>query len=290
MRGALAVLLVLAAWVFTGDAFAWSDGHATITRAAFESLPQAQQAGWGREADDPIWKCSRKIAEGLIKDYCYIPDLYDCGPKNPTFKPEVKPFFRSSAQGKSYHYFTLDEKGNREWCRAGAQWYFEQMARAFKANKPVDAAMYAGSFAHAIEDRTSPYHCLDGYEKARADYEKQHGLDFKFWALSDKHVAVSLEGRMPILLGKDPAEAARAFCKRFEENNAYARGRIPDFVGAHLKDDWKNEAVGSPTDAIMSEMATEAAKLVADVFYTALVTGSRTPAGSQAGATREGAR
>ena len=252
--------------------YAWGSMHATVTKAAFVALPEKQKQAWSTTEYDSITKATMPIAQHLVHRFSYYPDQYDCGPQNPGFTPGVEPYiYRDKGKG-SYHYFVYTEVQNRTLCRAGAEWYFQKMAESFKANKPLDAARYAGAFAHAIEDRTSPFHALDGYETVRAEYDKKYGLTFAFWTLNDGGAKLSLGEYQPQCLGKTPSEAADAFTKRFEEINLKARNLIETrFIEAHLKDNWQNKASSNETDEVMREMAGPAAKLIADAWYTGFV-------------------
>jgi len=253
---------------FSSVVLGWSEAHVEITRCAYERLPEEHQVKWHRAESDPIWKVTRPISEGLIQVFCYYPDTYDCGPDNPTHNPAVRPYL--FFQGKStYHYFTLPtEQENREFYLQGALWYFDQMHDAILEGRMLDAAQYAGALAHATEDRASPYHCMDGYESLRAKYEEQYGVNFRFWVPFDKSVKVSLEDHVPVSLGATPEAAALTFAQRLEELNQACRDLLPAFIEAHLKDDWQNQVAGKETDAVMNQMATASAKLVADMLYT----------------------
>jgi hypothetical protein len=92
------------------------------------------------------------------------------------------------------------------------------------------------------------------------------------WALDGKGVEVDLGLYEPKLLGPDIEAAAEKFTHRLFQSREHARGiysRKDGYIAAHLQDDWKNRKVGAATTDILSEVATDNAKLVADVMRTA---------------------
>ena len=267
----IALAMLCALLPGTAALYAWGCMHATITEAAFAVLPEKQKQAWSATEDDAIAKTTGPISRHLIRSFCLYPDSF-ANPKSPGFLPEAGQYIYADKSKRSYHYFVHTEAQNRALCHAGAKWYFQKMAESFKANKPLDAARYAGAFAHAIEDRVSPFHCLDGYEKVRAEYDQKHGLTFAFWTLDDNGIKLSIEGYQPQRLGATPSEAADEFTRRFEENNLKARTLIQTrFIEAHLKDDWRSKASGQETNEIMREMAEPAARLLADAWFTGFI-------------------
>lgn len=188
---------------------------------------------------------------------------------------------------KTYHYFMLKtEELNRAFARDGASWYFKRISTALKEGRTLDAAEYLGAFAHAIEDRVSPYHVWDGYADQREAVEDDYPelqlpegswggkptSTSMIWALDGKGVEVDLGLYEPKLLGPDIEAAAEEFTHRLFQSREHARGiysRKDGYIAAHLQDDWKNRKVGTATTDILSEVATDNSKLVADVMRTA---------------------
>ncbi len=187
---------------------------------------------------------------------------------------------------KTYHYFMLKtEDLNREFAGAGARWYFKRITLAFKEGRNLDAAEYLGAFAHAIEDRVSPYHVWDGYADQREALEDNYpelqspegswkgnpSSASMIWALDGKGVTTDLGLYEPQLLGQNLDEFAEAFTKRLFQSREHARkiySRENGYITAHLKDDWINREAGAATVTAMSEVAAENAQLVADVMRT----------------------
>jgi len=297
------IALVVGLCVWAGPVLGWANAHEKITRAAFDVQPKQLQALWSQpykhphdsrertinhylcgyswwtgnpdHVQGPLTKstASNERAKNYIKNFAY-------GEKDGEFavptprglpKPESGPVWL-------YHYFGFAVAESRARYARGAKWYFERIIEAFRDGRPEDAAQFAGSFAHTIEDRSSPWHAWDGYDAERKTIEARHNLltalhygRSAFWALQDREADPGIAGYKPKLLGATPDEAAKAVARRMEAITDQARTMFADpagFLGAHLKDDWQN-AVSSPsTDAAMSEIAKLSTRLVADMFFT----------------------
>ncbi|MDB3940492.1 hypothetical protein N9406_05955 [Verrucomicrobiales bacterium] len=196
-----------------------------------------------------------------------------------------------SPRPKTYHYFTLQtEELNRQFARKGSKWYFEKISKAFRDGEDVIAAEYFGAIAHAIQDRVSPFHVWDGYKLQREAFEDglaAHGLQTPegsrneksintslFWSVGGKGMTATLKGYKPRSLGKTPEDASIEFTKRLFASREYAKSVYTDgdgFVHAHLADDWKEKGSSAETDFFLDLVATENAKLTADVLYTAFL-------------------
>jgi len=297
----LAVALLL--WGVARTVLGWGDGHEKINRAAFEVQPQALKALWSTPYRHPHDTVERPIREYLFA-YCWWagnPDHVEgpvdgaCasevrknyvkqfvyGERNGTYGPPTPyglPVAESGAVW-AYHYFGFPAEETRARAERGARWYFDRMTEAFRDGRPEDAAQYAGGIAHAIEDRASTVHAWDGYGEQRQKMEKQHKLDSAlkhgrsvFWFVGDQGIEAEIKGYRPRMLGGDSAEAARELAARLEELAGSSQAILSNpegYLGAHLQDDWENGGSGPATDAAMSAMAKESARLVADMFFTA---------------------
>lgn len=312
LRSLLSLLPLLALAGLPPMARGWGAGHRPITRAAVEVLPEALRAEWAKTHVHPVSGEQRTVASWLVERFSMHPDWVD-GPsgtgKDIDERRRVTQFVYAERNGVyfppiawadpdrdpgaarpwTYHYFTRPtEEVNRAFAEAGARWYFERMAAAFRRDQFVAAAEYGGAFAHAIEDRVSPYHVWDGYQAEREALEEslaEHGLQspegsFKgepkgpslFWGLDGPNLTADLSGYAPQALGTTVDGAAEAFTRRLFETRAFARSvysRREGFLAAHLADDWRAKGGSPGTDRYLSEIATHNARLVADVFLTA---------------------
>ncbi len=303
--------IVAAIFILTvSPCFAWGPAHVPMTRSAFDVQPPEFRARFSKPAVDQRDGQEKTIEWLLSHRFSMHPDAVDGPCRNPEDIPErlrVTRFVYAQRDGKfmapiaysdpdkeskgprpkTYHYFMLKtEELNREFAEVGARWYFKRIALAFKEGRDLDAAEYLGAFAHAIEDRVSPYHVWDGYAEQREALEdefpelQEAGGSWKgnpastslIWALDGKGVEVDLALYEPRLLGEDIDEAAKEFTKRLFQSREHARKIYSEkngYIAAHLKDDWKAREAGSATVGFMSELAEENAKLVADVMRTA---------------------
>ena len=289
--------------VWAGPVFGWSSAHDKITTAALDVQPKQLQALWSQPYKHPHDSRERTINYYLCSYRWWTgnPDHID-GPltKSIASSERAKNYIKNFAYGEkggkfavptpnglpkpesgsvwTYHYFSFPVAESRARYARGAKWYFKRMIEAFRDGRPEDAAQFAGSFAHAIEDRSSPWHAWDGYTAERKAVEARHNLltasrhgVSMFWALQDREADADIAGYKPKLLGATPDEAAKTVAHRMEAITDQARTMLADpagFLGAHLKDDWQNTASSPPTDAAMSDIARLSARLVADVFFT----------------------
>ena len=297
-RAGLALLLL----VTSESAYGWGDVHEKITQAAFDVQPQALKSLWSASYQHPQDSSQHTIQEYLVEYVWWSgnPDHVD-GPLNGSFAGEerknyVKLFHYGERNGQfavptpfglpyppegpawTYHYFSFPPPENSARAGRGAAWYFDRIIEAFQDNRPADAAQYAGSVAHAVEDRSSPVHAWDGYDAERIALEVANGLDGNrihgfsvFWFIDDSGVDATTPGYVPSRLGADSAAAGQEAATRLQRITDASRAILSDpagYLGSHLSDDWNNSQSSPATDAFMSEMAKESTRLVADVFFT----------------------
>jgi hypothetical protein len=187
--------LSLALALFPSSVGAWGSGHRVITRAAVKVMPEALLSEWAKPHRHPFSGEEKSIAEWLSERFCSHPDWVDGPSRTGTDIEERRratQFVYAEKDGqyfppiawadpdrdlkvprpRTYHYFTQrNEEMNRAFAEAGARWYFKRIAAAFRSGNHVAAAEYCGAFAHAIEDRVSPYHVWDGYTEEREALE-----------------------------------------------------------------------------------------------------------------------
>lgn len=308
----LAVLIALFPVTPPSPALAWGAGHPVITRAAVEAMPEPLRLEWAKPHRHPISGEEKSIADWLIGRFSAHPDWVDGPSRTGTDIEErrrVTQFVYAERDGRyfppiawadpdrdpkvprpwTYHYFTQrTEEVNRAFAEAGARWYLERITEAFRAKNYVAGAEYCGAFAHAIEDRVSPYHVWDGYSAEREALENSlaaEGLQSPegsrngqsanaslFWGLDGPKMIADLSGFQPVSLGRTIDEVSATFTARLFENREFARAvytRRDGFLAAHLADDWRVNGGSADTDRYLSEVAGYNARLVADVFFTA---------------------
>lgn len=306
---ALAVSVFLT-FLINGEVLAWGGAHFAMTGAAFEVQPQAFRESWSVPHRCPVEGIENSLSWFLTNRFTMHPDAVD----GPCRTPEELPrrlratrfvygerdgkFFppiawsdpEKASKGprpKTYHYFTLrTEELNRIFAEKGARWYFEKIRDAMVEGRQVDAAEYLGAFAHAIEDRVSPFHVWDGYGESREKLESrfpvlqspegsrnnQPANTSSIWALGGEGIEVNLEDYQPLILGKTTEEASRVFTERLFQSRAFAESVYAEpegFIRVRLQEDWKNRKAGEATKQILSRVAEENSRLVADVMRTA---------------------
>lgn len=301
---------LLGSW--PGNAGAWGAGHRVITGAALGVMPEGLRKRWEKPHRHPVSGEEKPIASWLVERYCQHPDWVDGPSRDGSDLAERKrttQFVYAERNGQyfppiawadperdpkaprpwTYHYFTQrSEEVNRAFAEAGARWYLTRIVAALQNGRDAEAAEYAGAFAHAIEDRVSPYHVWDGYAEEREKLEDtlaaeglqspegsrggKQGNSSLFWFLDGPGMRPDLEGYGPVVLGGSVEEAAAAFTERLFASREFAKAvytRRDGFLAAHLADDWQKQKGGAETNRFLSEVATENAKLVADTLFTA---------------------
>lgn len=298
---------------FPGGASGWGVGHRIITEAALAVQPDELRDRWSAVHRNAYLDREATILWYVAHRFNMHPDWVD-GPsrksddvaervrstafvyaeRNGTFLPPITYAGPDRVQWegprpKTYHYFTLPtEELNREFARKGSRWYFERIASAFRDDDDVVAAEYFGAFAHAIQDRVSPYHVWDGYVDERealedsladaglqspeASFRGKAASASLFWFVGGRGMEADLSGYTPQLLGETAAEASEAFVERLFQSREFAKRVYTSrdgFIAAHLQDDWKGKGSSEETDAFLSQVAEENARLTADALYTA---------------------
>jgi len=293
------------------SADAWGGAHPVMTSAAWEVQSEAFKQLWNESHRNPRIGREETVAWYLVNHFCKHPDWIDGPTRDETDIPErlrATKFMYAEREGKyfppiaytdpdkdtkgprpkTYHYFMLPtEELNRTFATKGARWYFEKINAALSESRNADAAEYVGAFAHAIQDRVSPYHVWDGYKEDREAFEDSYrdGVMQKdetsfrgrsagasmFWALGGEGLTADLGDYQPESLGDTPEEAAKAFTDRLFESREFALKVYTDpeaFAGAHWRDDWAAKKVSPETNRHLETICHENAKLLADVLHT----------------------
>ena len=293
----VSVIVVFIMAAMPSAAFGWSSAHDDVTSAAFSVQPQDLIDLWTQTHSDPYDASTRTIDYYLVAYGWWTgnPDHVD-GPNPPDIdrKRYIANFFYGELNGeyakpvpygdpdhegpkpKTFHYLTYSEAGNEAFSTRAGEWYFDKIVQGLWTGQEADAAQYAGTLAHVIEDRSSVYHAWDGYSTEREQFETDHGIQganpggvSDFWRIYDSGVVVDLTGYAPQLLGDTIEAAAVEFAARMQEVCDFSRNlNMTDFYLSHINDDWENRHSSAATDLVMNDMAVFGAYLLADVFYT----------------------
>ncbi|HPA18980.1 MAG TPA: NPCBM/NEW2 domain-containing protein [Verrucomicrobiae bacterium] len=249
-----ATLLALAG---TERAGAWGEPHATITRAALATLPDWQRQRLGEE-----W-------EALGSHHCLIPDRVHTEKENARFA------MMDSRPGVVYLvnlHLPATQPENFEVLR----YFMGKGVAAMRVGDLRDAARYAGTLAHVLEDWTCPAHCVPGDNMFTLF--KQFLPPPEPWRYALLHgpvengtLKVTIGSREPRLLADSVDEAAFRLLQRANEGTAAARAQvIPIIQGLYSGD--TNAVVTAQTSAAVC-----GAGIVADALHTMFCLGAETP-------------
>lgn len=245
---ALAALLLIGA-----RAWGWGGPHGTITQAALQALPAWQREALGDE-------CAP-----LGSLYCIIPDLVYT-------RKDLRPYaMMDSRPGVTYisnlHLPATQPENHELLCH-----FVGRAVTALQTNAVADAARYAGTLAHLLEDWSCPAHAVpndnmftlfkqflpppDAYR-----YTPLHG------PVENGTFPVDIGEHHPRLLGTTADEAAFNLLQRSQEGTVYARGQVIPIIQALYANDT------NAWNAAQQKAAAVGARLVADALYTVICLG-----------------
>ena len=242
-------------------------GHSIITKAAFETLPE-----WARI----IWKEDK---EKLIEEYCLYPDWF-----HPTRPRELEKYmFFYQSKKREFHYMPAETiKENRERCMAGFKFFLEKIAHNIKENQSTEAAKYAGVIAHFFEDAAGCQHSLEGPMGFNIPFGVPYPLVMQlFPPPEDKKYApaqqtvlsqmqepkIAIAGYKPRFLGTSLVEASFHLYERYWSTLRTSRGNVAGVINAFYRSDKKK------MNNALRIMLKEGARVIADLFYTAVSLG-----------------
>lgn len=222
----------------------WHDPHVAITRAAIRSLPALDQQWLGPEA------------EHIIEIYCWNPDRYFniAAAERPSMR-----MYSERPDGVRIHNVTWERKGDL----ATLQYVFGELIGRLRAGRRTEAAQFAGTMAHLVEDSLSPAHALDMkimqdlLPPPAAFRESLHA------AIEYSAPAPDLARRSPVMAGASVPDAANAILDRIYNGIHENRTRLIEIVRAAYAGD-------KPTlDRFRASAALQAAEILSDAYYTA---------------------
>lgn len=246
-------LTILAYTASAVSVFGWGAPHGAITQAALKALPAWQQETLGNELK-PL---------GTL--YCLIPDLVYT-------RKDLTPYaMMDSRPGVVYLvnlHLPATPPENHEFLRH----FLGKAVAALQTNAVADAARYAGTLAHLLEDWSCPAHSVpndnmftlfkqflpptDAYR-----YTPLHG------PVENGTFPVEIDGYRPRLLGATADEAAFNLLRHAQEGTVYARGQVIPIIQALYAADT------NACNAAQQKAAVVGARLVADALYTVICLG-----------------
>jgi len=162
---------------------------------------------------------------------------------------------------------------------AGFRFFMEKTARVVMANKPDEAAKYAGVLAHVLEDAGYGQHGLEGPMGFNRPFGTPYPMLLQLFPAPENEKfrpvqqmvlsrpdepEISLKDYKPRLLGLSPVEAAFHLYERYWDVLRTTRGNIAKVIEAFYADDIRK------MNGIIRVMLAESTRAVADMFYTAL--------------------
>jgi hypothetical protein len=242
------ILFALSLFLAPSHAWAWGAPHTTITQAATAALPDWQQKLLGEEL------------KPLGSLYCAIPDLVFT-------RKDLTPYaMMDSRPGVVYlkilHVPTTPSE-NHEVLR----YFMDKAVTALKAGNIGDAARYAGTLAHVLEDWGCPAHAVPGdnmFTLFKQFLPPPPALQYTLLhsPIEGGVFTVRLDSYRPRLLGTSVDEAAFNLLRRAQEATVNARSQVVPIIQALYASDT------NASNAAQQKAALFDAAVVADALHT----------------------
>ena len=230
------------------DVHGWGGPHTVITRAACDTLPQWQKDLWGDELT------------ALGDSYCLIPDRVYEG-------MEIARFAMIDSKPGVIYLISLHLPPETVEGYQLLEFFSRKAVSSFKDGQKGDAARYAGTVSHMLEDWGCPAHAVPGdnmftlFKQFMPPPEDQENT-LLHGPVENGNFTLDLQDYKPRLLGTTVEEAAFNLLNRSHLTTVYARGQvIPIINGLYEKDD---DAVNNA----QQKAALLDAEIVADALYT----------------------
>ena len=237
-------------------------GHAQTTTAALEALPAWEQAIWAPE--------KRNLAEvySLYGD-TYALDKKGIGPYVEFPEGDIPDFYMTRFRWKRHYDAAVDywEFPFHDRALRTLDHFLGRIVGALRAGAIGDAARFAGTMAHYVEDHACPGHALDD-----TDLEIVKDLLppparlrlLPFHSMMEKSPApFSLDGHAPRLYGTLIPQASANFIDRLAELTRHGRACVLPFFQSFYAGD------PATADALNASICRLAAGVLADFLHTA---------------------
>lgn len=246
-------LLTLAILFSAVQAWGWGSPHGAITQAALRTLPAWQKESLGNELQ-PL---------GAL--YCIIPDLVYT-------RKDLAPYaMMDSHPGVVYLtnlHLPASPSENYDLLRT----FMGKAVASLQTNNVADAARYAGTLAHMLEDWGCPAHAVPGDNMFTLFKQFLPPPDAYRYAplhgpIENGTFAVEIGDHRPRLLGTTVDDAAFNLLRRSQEATVYARGQVIPIIQALYASDT------NAWNAAQQKAALLDAALVSDTLYTLVCLG-----------------
>lgn len=253
--GAAALCAALLGPIGPTRTWAWGEPHSTITRAALATLPDWQKQTLGEE-----W-----IALGA--QHCLIPDRVYAD-------RDLAKYATMEGRTTGVYLVTLHLPGTQTENFEVLRYFIDKAVEALRIGSTRDAARYAGTLVHALEDWSCPAHSVPGDNMFTMfkqflppptawRYPLLHG------PVESGNFPVGIAPRKPAALGDSAEEIAFHLLQRANQAIIGARAEvIPIIQGLYAAD--TNMVVAAQTRA-----AARGAALVADALNAVFCLGMR---------------
>jgi len=246
-------LLTLAILFSAAHAWGWGAPHGTITQAALKTLPAWQQESLGAELK-PL---------GAL--YCIIPDLVYT-------RKDLAPYAAMASRPGVVYLVNLHLPASPSENYDLLRTFMGKAVTALQTNNIGDAARYAGTLAHMLEDWGCPAHSVPNDNMFTLfkqflpppdalRYTPLHG------PIENGTFAVDIGNYRPRLLGTSADEAAFNLLQRSQEATVHARGQVIPIIQALYACDT------NAWNAAQQKAALFDAALVSDALYTLVCLG-----------------
>ena len=237
-------------------AWGWGAPHSTITQAALETLPPWQKEFLGKELQ-PL---------GAL--YCAIPDLVYT-------RKDLAPYAMMDSRPGVVYLVNLHLPASPTENYDLLRTFMDKAVAALQTNNVADAARYAGTLSHMLEDWGCPAHSVPNDNMFTLFKQFLPPPDAYRYTLLHSPVEggifpVALNHRRPHLLGASANEAAFGLLSLSQAATVYARGQVVPIIQALYANDT------NACNAAQQKAAVQDANLVADALYTLFCIGRQT--------------
>ncbi len=250
----LIVRLCIPSIVFNAqNAFGWGAPHGPITQAALNVLPAWQGKALGAER------------EQLGRLYCIIPDLVHT-------RKDLAPYAMMDSRPNVTYLVNLHLPASPSENLDILRYFLDRAVNALQTNAVADAARYAGTLAHLLEDWSCPAHSVPKDNmftlfKQFLPPSEEHRYTLLHGPVEGGTFPVDLGSYRPQLLGATADEAAFNLLRRSQESIVFARGQVIPIIQALYAGDTET------CNAAQQKAALVGARLTADALYTLLCLG-----------------
>jgi hypothetical protein len=230
------------------DAQGWGAPHVIITRTACDALPQRHKELWGKEL------------AALGSSYCLLPDqVYS--------DKEKAKFAQLESQPKVVYQVGLHLPPAHAEAYELLRYFFGKSVAEFQAGRKYEAACYAGTVSHMLEDWSCPAHAVPGDNmftlfKQFLPPPEEHQDTLLHSPLENGKFTLDLKDYKPHLYGTTVEDAAFNLLNKSHATTVFARGQvIPIINGLYEKND-------DVVNSAQQNAAIVGAEIVADALYT----------------------